>query len=937
MCFYFNFPRNTIRTKKLYCIYQMIIILGYFDRHNLGDDAFAYVWNEYMKRNFPDTEYIICNIDDIKTIPSKTSLVLFGGGDVINNYFIPKLLKLTEGTNIPYYAVSIGIPYPKLIDEGYLDNFDYIIHRSKVDNAKLLKKYSPSRVKWYPDLSYLMLKYNNNKDSTYIKSHHAESKRIGVFLARNIFNSQNVHEYHEIVNQVAATIVALAQMRKFNGNSMSCVSLLSRKNKECEFEIYLIPFCTDTNPTHDDRLVNKDVYDKVMSFGHFDNVHLIDKALPVEEIVPVFKSFFATLCMRFHAHVFSLMTETPMLSLYYTSKVHNLLSEAHLEDYACKMDVDQRDFPFHVDHTQILAKFHLLFNKYQDYKKQLQSTNKYYRKRSSEMETCLNNLLYHKVKHYTFSKLRMLAHKNATLIATRILSFYGICLNKHRNLIENIVSDRGGIGKFVESYSTIFAPNSRDLKCTCCNYIGCGDAGDVIDEALNHMHNVKRNIVEIISYTLTCNRRSSYNYGLAEQIFGKEYKLIDSCEWILNHLKTSEDNVSPLLNNKLAFKLRKLNTTYINKNLLKGYHRSGWEYVTQNLDKLHNPDGVIFDNYLDKTFGWDCEFLTQIKVLPYKTEWIGVFHHTPNEQYSINNLVNCFNQKVFIKSLIQCKGLIVFSTYLKDWIHNQLTAMNFNVPIIMLYHPSEKVSEFLQFDYNEFLLNKEKKVIQIGAWLRNSYAIYELPDTKGYQKCVLKWKGMENYFVDWTDLEKLKCYAYNLGHKGQQNCSGVVVNCDGTIICGNPVEDKNTNKYIVGLFQMIRENHESVKVLDMVPNEEYDHLLKKNIVFIELVDASAVNTVIECIVRNTPILVNKLPAVVEYLGESYPLFYKDIQHAHELLSNKKKILQAYKYLRKLDKSKFTIEHFIHQLTSNPVYKNLHEIPVVRAQENVKVI
>lgn len=918
----------------------MIIILGYFDRNNLGDDAFAYVWCEYMKRNFPDSEYIICNIDDLNTIPSQTSLVLFGGGDVINNYFIPKLLKLMKGTNIPYYAVSIGIPYPKLIEEGYLDNFDYIIHRSKVDNERLVKKYSESRVRWYPDMSYLMLKYNNNKNQTYLKSNHIESKRIGVFLARNIFNPQNVKEYNEIVNQVAATIVALAQIRRFNGSSVSCVSsLISKVSKESEFEIYLIPFCTDTNQTHDDRLVNKDVYAKVMSFGKFDNVHLIDSPLPVQEIVPVFKTFFATLCMRFHAHVFSLMTETPMISLYYTTKVHNLLSEAHLEDYACKMEVDKCDFPSHVDHIQILAKFHSLFKKYQDYKQHLQSTNKYYRQRSLEMETCLNNLIYHKIRHYAWHDIRRLARNNATLIATRMLTFYGICLHKHQHLIENIAFKCGGIGKFVESYSGLFSQNTKEImKCTCCNYIGCGDSGEIVDPILNDMHNVKKNIVEIISYTLTCNRRSTYNYGLAEQIFGEEYQLINSCEWIMNHLKSSEDSVTPLLNNKLAFKSRKLNTTYINKNLLKGYHRSGWEYVTQNIDKLHNADGVIFDNYLDKTFGWDCEFLTQIKILPYKTEWMGVFHHTPSEQYSINNLVNCFNEKAFIKSLPQCKGLIVFSTYLKDWIHAKLTEMNFNVPIIMLFHPSEKVSEFLQFDYHEFLLNKEKKVIQIGAWLRNSYAIYELPDVKGYQKCVLKWKGMENYFVDRTDLEKLKCYAYNLGHKGSQNCSGVLVNCDGTVICGNPVEDKNTNKYIVGLFQMIRENHESVKVLDMIPNEEYDHLLKKNIVFIELIDASAVNTVIECIVRNTPILVNKLPAVVEYLGEGYPLFYNDIQHAHDLLSNKKKILQAHKYLRKLDKSKFTIEHFIYKLTSNPVYKNLEEIPVVRSQQdNVKII
>lgn len=49
-------------------------------------------------------------------------------------------------------------------------------------------------------------------------------------------------------------------------------------------------------------------------------------------------------------------------------------------------------------------------------------------------------------------------------------------------------------------------------------------------------------------------------------------------------------------------------------------------------------------------------------------------------------------------------------------------------------------------------------------------------------------------------------------------------------------------------------------------NEAYDRLLTENIGFVALHDASANNTVIECIARATPLLVNPLPAVVEYLG-----------------------------------------------------------------------
>ena len=104
-----------------------------------------------------------------------------------------------------------------------------------------------------------------------------------------------------------------------------------------------------------------------------------------------------------------------------------------------------------------------------------------------------------------------------------------------------------------------------------------------------------------------------------------------------------------------------------------------------------------------------------------------------------------------------------------------------------------------------------------------------------------------------------------------------------------------------------------VVILDHLNNDDYDDLLSCNIVFINLISASAVNTIIECIVRNTPILVNRLPATVELLGENYPLFYSNLDFA-DLLTTKK-IKEGWKYLLALDKTKFKIETFIHDFNS----------------------
>ena len=101
-------------------------------------------------------------------------------------------------------------------------------------------------------------------------------------------------------------------------------------------------------------------------------------------------------------------------------------------------------------------------------------------------------------------------------------------------------------------------------------------------------------------------------------------------------------------------------------------------------------------------------------------------------------------------------------------------------------------------------------------------------------------------------------------------------------------------------------------MIEHIDNNSYDNLLINNIVFINLVDASAVNTLIECIVRNTPIVINKIPAVVELLGKNYPLYYEKIADVYNLI-NQKNIKNAYNYLSKLQKNKFNITYFVSDL------------------------
>jgi hypothetical protein len=365
------------------------------------------------------------------------------------------------------------------------------------------------------------------------------------------------------------------------------------------------------------------------------------------------------------------------------------------------------------------------------------------------------------------------------------------------------------------------------------------------------------------------------------------------------------------MNNSLYSKYdRRLNLTYINKELFKGYHRSGWNYVIEKLAELHNPKGVIFDSYLDKTFGWDYDFLTINRTLPYLKPWIGVFHHTANQDYSDNNLVTSFSKPNFINSLPQCKGIITLSNSNKEWITTRLKELNVDIQVLSLTHPTEFVHPEIMFDMKTFEKNPVKKVVQIGAWLRESYSIYKLNPPEGYFKFALEGRGMGNYFISDEDIKTIERNVLPVACGRKIRTSGYMI------------PNKDANKYIAGLIDTVRQNHESVILLRDIDNAQYDEILKSSIAFIKLVDAAAVNTILECIVRNTPILVNRLPATEEYLGKDYPLFYDNLDHAKYLLSDLRNIKNANKYLSKMDKNKFTINYFLDKLVKSTLYRQL---------------
>ena len=233
------------------------------------------------------------------------------------------------------------------------------------------------------------------------------------------------------------------------------------------------------------------------------------------------------------------------------------------------------------------------------------------------------------------------------------------------------------------------------------------------------------------------------------------------------------------------------------------------------------------------------------------------------------------NDKYFKQSLNNCKGLYVLSNYHAKFLKTIIP----QIPINVLYHPTEIPEN--KFDFNKFIKNKNKSLVNIGWWLRKLNSFYLLN----------------------SPYNKIRLLPNN--------------KCKDTIFRLSKVE-----RSLYGI-ELTESQNNSVKLIDHLSNNDYDTLLTENIVFLDLYDSSANNAIIECIARATPILINKHPAVIEYLGEEYPFYFKDYDDVSYKLNDIDLIKSTHQYLLNFPLRKnIMIETFISDFEKSEIYKNL---------------
>ena len=241
--------------------------------------------------------------------------------------------------------------------------------------------------------------------------------------------------------------------------------------------------------------------------------------------------------------------------------------------------------------------------------------------------------------------------------------------------------------------------------------------------------------------------------------------------------------------------------------------------------------------------------------------WVGFIHQLPKTDLpNFPDLTRLLEMPAWEKSLKYCRGLWTLADYNRQFLIQQ----GVEVPISTVPYPSPM--DVRTFSWQAFANTDVPVLLHVGEYQRRYQFFFDLP-AFGYQKVMLQ------------------------------------------------PEDFDSRRTALNM-------NESVELVPTISNEDYDDWLTHCVLFLDFVDAGANTTIVECITRGTPILVNPVGGVTEYLGPEYPLYFSDITEAEHKLQDRALLQRAHQYLQSMDKTRFTGEGFLNAMTDSTVYRAL---------------
>lgn len=240
-----------------------------------------------------------------------------------------------------------------------------------------------------------------------------------------------------------------------------------------------------------------------------------------------------------------------------------------------------------------------------------------------------------------------------------------------------------------------------------------------------------------------------------------------------------------------------------------GKHRVGWPYICNELAHIANG-GILLDDFVSQSFEWG-------EAQCHEKPWVGIFHHpvkidSPLAMDRERELTK-LHGAAWERSRKHLIGAIGLCTEVSNELHRWL-----GVPVTTIKYP--RFNTMGKWSLQK-LRAKGLRIVQPGNAHRDIRYIYHFPAPDP------PWK------------------LYRLLHD-------------------SPTVHKRDMLLPLG--------SNTVTELPEQSNEEYDELLNSSVIIQWMFGAAANNVVVECIEHGTPLIVNRLPAIEEYLGPDYPLY-----------------------------------------------------------------
>lgn len=281
--------------------------------------------------------------------------------------------------------------------------------------------------------------------------------------------------------------------------------------------------------------------------------------------------------------------------------------------------------------------------------------------------------------------------------------------------------------------------------------------------------------------------------------------------------------------------------------------------------ELISKDTVVFFDFIDHYFGWNCPVTKKVWPDKFPYKWGGIIHHPIK-------LESFWGENVSVEQYFK-------SHY--SYIYNSFENCKF-----LIFLNRETMLEFKSLDVIKKFPEIKTHVI---------YHIY--PFFNSISNKNLRFKYLT--FLGWSFRNFKLFHEIKCDHLKKVHLPGVT--CDEQKQRLNNIIKIHTNKKL----------DDSIISFYNLTTEEFMEIISFSIIFLDFDGVSANNSVLECIKYNIPLLVRYSKEVEYYLGRSYPMYFDNINDINKILNNIDFFIKnAIEYLKSINKSKFSLTYNI---------------------------